>query len=557
MNSLQDYIDRYDKIIKNLGYSGESVEVLKQLMANNTYINEVEQASYMIEASLEKATLINSKIQHCMDKMYSVYRGSCPRVVAKIRPTKYLNLNPFDVLVESQNFKVHYLGYYQLKDKLGRVIGDYSKEIETVLATESDNIIDTSDGTGITETEDSDNSGGIEYLLSLLDNEGNPLYTGSWVESSALFSPSASETGAQLIKAFIAPKRTGDNLTIEEQVSNTNTYYVDCPLDNLSDDVYVELEGEMISRTRLFSEHILNHSVFDLTLPNFGSRIYLANYYKDTVGRSSTDIEGITKNVNLKVNYFGYSELDSYNETELYRIKIQGAEILSFVDNSAFLTLEQLTESTKGLCFINEVPHDSLNTIHYKANRDRFVNSILRSNSDIGTVLEETYPSVVKSEGTSYYFESPLKSSSVILYYIPKNDNIILSSEQIEDFITKKRAYYVITSNISVKPGTKYIASFNINADLFKNSGSDTDFSESIGQNILVDGYEKKFGVSFSDSELKSIESLISKLSNVKKVTGISVTYTDISGNAIDFSEIDSNSSYFEIKYSITTSVSV
>ena len=89
MKSVQDYIDRYKGVVKNLGYAGESADILIQLLANASWIGEVENASYMAESSLEKASLINSKIQHCVDMMYSVYRGACPRVIMKIKPTKY------------------------------------------------------------------------------------------------------------------------------------------------------------------------------------------------------------------------------------------------------------------------------------------------------------------------------------------------------------------------------------------------------------------------------------------------------------------------------------
>ena len=116
MKSVQDYIDRYKGVVKNLGYAGESADILIQLLANASWIGEVENASYMAESSLEKASLINSKIQHCVDMMYSVYRGACPRVIMKIKPTKYLTLNPYDPIIESSNFRIYYLGYYKVID---------------------------------------------------------------------------------------------------------------------------------------------------------------------------------------------------------------------------------------------------------------------------------------------------------------------------------------------------------------------------------------------------------------------------------------------------------
>ena len=91
MKSLQDYRDLYRSIASNLNLQGDSVEVLVQMLANASYISEVENVAYVQEASLEKAVLMNSKIQHCMNDMYSVFRGSCPRVILRFHPTKYFS----------------------------------------------------------------------------------------------------------------------------------------------------------------------------------------------------------------------------------------------------------------------------------------------------------------------------------------------------------------------------------------------------------------------------------------------------------------------------------
>ena len=111
MRSLQEYRDIYAEIARNNGITGDSVELLVQLLANASYISEVENISYVQEASLEKATLVNSKIQHCMNQMYSVFRGRCPRVILKFKPTKYMEFNVYDPIVRSNDFSVYYLGY--------------------------------------------------------------------------------------------------------------------------------------------------------------------------------------------------------------------------------------------------------------------------------------------------------------------------------------------------------------------------------------------------------------------------------------------------------------
>ena len=112
MKSLQEYLEIYRSIARNLNLRGDSVEMLSQMLANATFISEVEHIAYSQEASLERATLMNSKIQHCMNEMYSVFRGSCPRVILRFKANVAFEWNVFDEISSSNSFSVYYLGYY-------------------------------------------------------------------------------------------------------------------------------------------------------------------------------------------------------------------------------------------------------------------------------------------------------------------------------------------------------------------------------------------------------------------------------------------------------------
>lgn len=596
MKSKQDYLDRYDGILQNLGYVGESAEVLKHLLAEASYISEVENATYMQEASLEKAAQLNSKIQHCMDNMYSVFRGTCPRVIMKIRPTKYITLNPYDELIVSSSFRIYYLGYYTAYRSSSSTSStiDTSSSNSSSDSTEngSESVISSStteelgtnkvmDTTDVVGDEGSSEGGSDEESKDSVINENldeivgvKDGWVGKWEYSGATFYPAVNEEDdvSFIILGFLAPKRPASNLDGFEEwtIDSWNGYYVDCIKENLSDDMYVEIvesTGEItrLPRTRIFSEHILDHKIFDLTLPSFGSRLYLANYYNDTVGRSSEDIVKMSENTTIRAKYFEYSELSEYQENELKRIQYKGAEWVAF--NETWLNSPKkfgsnsvygLKELVPGICYVDAIPRDGLGTIHYKASRDRYVNSILRSNSDIGVVLEEAYPDVVKSGGTSYLFstgDSTLgeKDSTIDIYYIPKEEGVLLTESQIETFKNTKRAYYVVTTVINIQEGKKYTATFNITLDLFKNSSEDWEIL--VGQEILKDGYEKKFNITFDDTCKKEIESLISKISNVKRISTFDITFSNSSGEEVEVSEIDPTSCYFEIKYAITTSV--
>ena len=557
MRNLQDYINKYYTIAQNLGYIGDSIEVLVQLLANASYISEVENVAYLQESSLEKSSLINSKIQHCMDNMYSVFRGLCPRVVMKIRPTSYLTLKPFDLIQQSSSFSVYYLGYYKLIQPSSNS-GDSSRP-----AVDS-NIIDSSIIGSSSHRSGSDRSAStvVDYTrLSDLDSLDSEKYPGEFIYSGVTLKPSV-DTESYIIICLISPKIH----QVDKTVNTRNTYYVDCPIDNLSNDVLVKVGGVQAEVTRNFADHILKPTkyVFDLTLPSFGSRIYTANYFSTLDRTDRSDSVGIEINTRINATYFEWSRLEDYNQSELRRLSYKGAELVGF--NETWLTANMYSESSKGsgLCFVKEVGRDDLNTIHYKANRNRYVNSMVRSNNDIGTILEENFPQYVKSGGTSYVFNTlgNNSGSELKIYYIPKDESRLIPDtsddpgkgvSSIEDFIEKEQAYYIITKNIKVLKGDRYTAEFNISLELYRNSTED--LNGSIGS-ILKSTYERKFNTVFNDTTIEEVKSLISKFSNIKRINSLGITFLNSRGDIVKMSDIDPIISYFDISYNVSTLVS-
>lgn len=559
MRNLQDYINKYYTIAQNLGYTGDSIEVLVQLLANASYISEVENVAYLQESSLEKSSLINSKIQHCMDNMYSVFRGLCPRVVMKIRPTSYLTLKPFDLIQQSSSFSVYYLGYYKL-------IQPSSNNGDSNRPAVDSNIIDSSiiGSSSHRSGSDSNRSAStvVDYSsLSGLDSLDPLKYPGEFIYSGVTLKPSVS-TESYIIICLISPTTH----QVDKTVNTRNTYYVDCPIDNLSNDVLVKVGGVQAEVTRNFADHILKPTkyVFDLTLPSFGSRIYTANYFSTLDRTDRSDSVGIEVNTKISATYFEWSRLEDYNQSELRRLSYKGAELVGF--NETWLTANMYSESSKGsgLCFVKEVGRDDLNTIHYKANRNRYVNSMVRSNNDIGTILEENFPQYVKSGGTSYVFNTlgNNSGSELKIYYIPKDESRLIPDtsddpgkgvSSIEDFIEKEQAYYIITKNIKVLKGDRYTAEFNISLELYRNSTED--LNGSIGS-ILKSTYERKFNTVFNDTTIEEVKSLISKFSNIKRINSLGITFLNSRGEIVKMSDIDPIISYFDISYNVSTLVS-
>lgn len=466
MRSLQDYRDLYRSIASNLNLQGDSVEVLVQMLANASYISEVENVAYVQEASLEKASLMNSKIQHCMNNMYSVYRGQCPRIIMRLKPNKYFSFSQFDEIVTSNNFSIYYLGYLKESNEFA-----YSP---------------------IT-------------IPPSTDNEPN-YYT---------------------IIGFLASEKVEKNWVTEE-----GQYYVECTENNLSNDMYVKIDNESVEFTRNFSDHILKDITFDLTLPSFGSRLYLPNPPYEA-------------NKSISAVYYKYTSLSSVNSSELKRVIVKGAELVPF--DGDWLDEMGYEEVNPGIIALNSQAPDENSTIHYKANRDRYVNSILRSNSDIGTLLEEYFPDIVLTGGTTYKFTSTENGESLLtIYYIPQGENRITLEDK-DKFLNDRYAYFV-TDELYINPGICYDVTYNIDIELFENTSVDEEIKS------ILDNYSKKFNINL-EGKSSEISSLISKISNVKIVRNITKDYTRNGELVTDLEKIyeDPTNVYFNISAKINS----
>lgn len=542
MRTIQDYRNIYRNIANKLNITGDSTELLVQLLANASYIDEVENINYALEGSLEKCSLINSKIQHCEDDMYSVFRGRCPRVLLRFKPTKYFSFKPFDRIISSNSFSVYYLGYYKVSDE-----EEYTDEEE------------------IEERSNEE----TEYI---------PVEEG-FIYAPCTITPNDSSF---IIIGLIAP----DIIEKTWQTTANNTYYVECDDKDLSNDMFVytgdsEEDKEYLSVTRTFSEHILEHRVFDLTITDFGSRLYIADVFRSMEDDISDDEEeeeidsedndinnSEDANITLHAQYFRYSHLSTYNTNELKKMNLSGAQMTTFsekeFDDGKFLTKRGYTELAPGIVVIEEVSRDDINTIHYKANRDRFVSTIMRTNSDVGTILEETYPEKVMSGGTNFMF-GPVgdqgTSVAVTLYYVPNNITNTLTNEEKADFVSTKKAYYV-TDEINIVEGIQYIAIFNIDLELYQPQYVENDVKD------ILSTFEKKFNIDLESSK-DNIRTLISKISNVKQVRELEITYLNsgdglqVENDSVLYMDESENletrvikpNIYFKIEYNINSIV--
>ena len=510
MKTLNDYIKEYSDIAKRLGYQGESINLLTQFLANASYISEVENIAYAREASIDKALLMNSKIQHCMNDMYSVYRGHCPRVILSVRFLRPVSFMPYDEIIKSGKFSVYYIGYYTRSKDPDPETGEHVWTYE---------------------------------MGHLMNNDLESTY---------------------YIVGFLSPQKwTSKNTT-----NLYDNYYIESSSEaiNLSNDVYVSIDrGGTIDHpvaSRVFADHINNpkRNVFDLTITDYGSRIYFVDYIINELELSSTwnpstgNLNDGSSNVNASATFYEYSKLDDYNLSELQKLQLKGADLVPFdtVEDSVFLYGKQ-GYPEKGLVFISETPRDMLTTIHYKANRSRHLSTILRSNSDVGHILEELFPDHVQSGRTFFEFEMRGDVSNLMIYYIPIGQP--LTESQKNEFRAKRTAYYIVedAAAIEIIEGIKWKAKFNISLDLYKNTGEN--YYGIVKEKL--ENYENKFNIVFSDELINEIKSDLSKIPNVKNILEFNLSFEDSVGNiinSVDEAEFP-KSVYFEVESTISTVV--
>lgn len=491
MKSLQDYIDSFESIASNLGFVGDSVTLLTHLFANAVYINEVSNIAYLQESSMDTSRQLNTKIQRCVDNMYSVYRGRCPRAILNIRPTKKITLNLFDEVASSNNFKLYYLGYSSIDEK------------------------------------------SIDGVSSFITPD-----TSEFIMAPLSITPALTENDTIQILCLLSSEYTDSEWTISEG----NSYYVDCTESDLSNDVWVKVNGEYKNVTREFSEHVLKGEIFDLTITGYGSRLYLPDIFRTEFNKEE---QTVPENTTVTARYYKICTLGDFSATELGKVKSPIGTLVDF--DSSFA----VSSDYKGISYISHVPRHDEGTLHYKSNRDRYTNSIIRSNSDICNILEESFPDKVSYKGTSYSFNKNEEGDvELSIYYIPTGEK--LSDKEIEDYKNNMTSYFV-TNTININTGRMFKAIFNIDAELYQMSSIDDEMSD------IIFNYNNKFGINFEE-EKDSIIALINKISSVRKVNSFEIVFKDESDSNVTWEDIikdDPNleRTYFNTSHSITTNI--
>jgi hypothetical protein len=291
------------------------------------------------------------------------------------------------------------------------------------------------------------------------------------------------------------------SIETEGTLNSGNLYYIDVKEGGLSQDSWVKLSEvntgslEFVDVTREFQSHLLEDRVFDLTLPDWGSRFYIPEEYRK-------------ENTKLNAMSFKYVKLEDLNSHDLSNIKLDGAEPVSIHETEGDIDfITSLEEVSKGVVLIPELPRENMSSAHYKANKDRFMGSVLRSNDDVSELLKEMYPDKVKS--TTFKFDSGINNREKM--------EVITSPDLSEsDLILKPTVTKYEGSNLTAT-GVSHV-DFSVDLDILKE----------ISIPIVKTNEEKPFTTTYS---IKS-ESPISTIDQGNTVYIIK-TYVDEDGDLV------------------------
>lgn len=478
MNSVTQKVEKLRSIASSLGLQGESVEAIIQMLGYALHTSEVEHVAYTQEASLERATEVNSKIQHCVNMMYSVYRGQNPRVIMTFSPQKRFTFNPGDLVAKASTFSAYYLGYWDEES---------SEFIES----------------GITLY-----PGGESYFKTIICVISQYEVQDTWKISS-------------------------DNLFYHTVQKSRDRQFA-----KLSSDYTLFIsdtqEGEytQLKTTRRFSEHERLNYFMDLTLPGFGVNIYYPRIYEDLVNRRS---EYSDKWIKIKIHET--LNLDDINPGDLGGLMISGSIPVATPEDviKSFETTDTRSINSSGLIYIKESGYDSMESIHYLANKNRYSGSYLATNSDLSFLLSESFPNKIRqTDGVICRFDEGV--NDIVLYYIPTNASLEITNSEKNRFIGEQGAYYV-TKNIDIRRATRYNAKITLNLDLYAINNLNDEIDS------LLQKYQYKFGVDLGNPENQTpdyleIKSLVSKIDEVKYISGMDITYTDINGEEIKYEDL-------------------
>lgn len=105
--SRQEIKESLQSIALDAGYSGSAVDFIISLASTGYYETFLRSIGILREANADTAANINSLITMAVNRMYSTFRGNCPRLILKGQSTRYQELKRGDKVYSSETFNLY------------------------------------------------------------------------------------------------------------------------------------------------------------------------------------------------------------------------------------------------------------------------------------------------------------------------------------------------------------------------------------------------------------------------------------------------------------------
>lgn len=434
--SLSEIESEFRTIAEANQLVGDSVEVLIKLLAYNRYESSTAVDNVLLESQPDTAVNTNSKISHAMNEMYSIYRGKNSTVTVDALVTGNTTLEKYSKVYSDRDNTLFFLS--ATLDGV-EVDGDYQftygRTYKLTLLKAEKKLTEV-----VTVLEEN------KYLIELLDSDISETYS----------------------------VRTGPNLEVYLPTTNDFGKHIDSSLSDDEEDL-----------------------VFDLTIPDYGLRLYAPN---------ST---GFNSSLTYTIDYFKFMDA-AIDINNLQNIKITGFQ----------LDIDSIVVNQR-------IPKETESNFLYNLSKNAIVQSRVRSNSDIIDLFLNVFSGNIRDASMNPY---DLVNDILTINYIPLVSTPLdpgdinptdIDNVELADFIDG--LMYYVTPNIVTRPRRDSDA-VNLKLELFISVYEAIDPEEIFK---VVRSYEYKLGNDFSKDRF------IGEINDISGVRYCSLVSSTIVGSVV------------------------
>lgn len=110
MRNFDTITKELTQVVNNLGYYGDVVSAVVACAAYYHLNNQTDVVTSLMEGTMSRSKLMNSKILLSGESMYSVFRGTNPRITIKIKPTSVISFGVGDLVISRSGYSLYSVG---------------------------------------------------------------------------------------------------------------------------------------------------------------------------------------------------------------------------------------------------------------------------------------------------------------------------------------------------------------------------------------------------------------------------------------------------------------